>query len=207
MSKAIMVIETGIIHPKPGVRKNFKKILSNMDDIQPDYFSSIEALTQLKTKDYKAVCIFLHRKVISEEALNALDEFVQAGGGFIAIHSASASFKTVPHYFKILGGRFTHHGPITKMTLHQNKEEPLSQEIFGNIPDFTVRDELYIHEFDPTNKIVLLTEAEGKKEPQGWLRFYGQGKIFYLSPGHISNTFNHPTVQDIIQKGMRWAIQ
>jgi hypothetical protein len=78
---------------------------------------SLEVLPQLELKSFQAMALYIHHKTISASALESLDDFVRRGGGLLAIHSASASFKQEARYFQILGGRFVGHGPVEAFQL------------------------------------------------------------------------------------------
>ena len=73
---------------------------------------SIEALARVDPAGLDAVVLYYHARTISPSALEALDRFVRGGGGILAVHSATASFKGTPRYTDILGGRFTGHPPV-----------------------------------------------------------------------------------------------
>ena len=50
----------------------------------------------------------------------AFDGFVRAGGGVLAIHSATASFKGSPAYFEVLGGRFVGQGKWSDVYVYRD---------------------------------------------------------------------------------------
>ena len=78
-------------------------------------------------------------------------------------------------------------------------------EIFGSLPAFDVRDELYLHEYDPSNRIHFYVEFEGEPAPIVWTRAYDQGRIAYCALGHTGSTMHHPAVQAIVQRGLAWV--
>jgi type 1 glutamine amidotransferase len=62
-----------------------------------------------QSQGFSALVIYIHHKRISQSALTSWIVFVSDGGGILAIHSATASFKKQT-FFEILGGRFIGHG-------------------------------------------------------------------------------------------------
>ena len=164
--------------------------------------------------------LYLHDAHISDDALAALDTFVNEGGGLIAVHSAAASFKEQPGYSAILGGRFLHHGPIGRYSIRQTRSagdfagggatpEAAAHTLAPSLPaiePFTVRDELYIHEYDPDNFVHFVTDTEDGPEPVAWSRLHGKGRVFYLAPGHRTETLRHPAIRNILRHGIRWAL-
>ena len=123
MGKKVMVISSGIVHPYWWARKRFHQILYGIDDIEYVFTSSVESLKDLICARYDAVTLYFHKQKITSEALQAIDDFVNNGGGLLAIHSASASFKRYSRYFDILGGRFTSHGKVEEYTAYANYGE------------------------------------------------------------------------------------
>jgi hypothetical protein len=116
VKKRILVISDGIVHPSIMARRNFKNFLRGMDGLECVYSSSIEALRTLSDGAFGAVAVYLHRRAISDEALRALEDFVRGGGGFLAVHSASAPFKDARPLVR--GARRALHRPRNNRALH-----------------------------------------------------------------------------------------
>ncbi len=202
MEKKVLIVSAGIFHPTISARRLFKKVLNSIDGIKFIATSSIEDLGALKGGGYDAVCLYFHRKHISNDALEALKNFVSSGGGLFAIHSASASFKETPDYFDILGGRFVSHGKISEFTVNQVDS---TSKIFKGIGPFTVRDELYIHEYDKDVVVHFNTKVDGSTEPVLWTKEQGKGRICYFSLGHVGSIFKVKEVREIIERGVKWV--
>jgi len=163
---------------------------------------SIEDLPRLDLADVSAIVLYFHRKTISEQALKALDFFVTQGGGVLAVHSASASFKQNPGYFKILGGRFTGHGRVTPFEVRPvlSPNEP-----FAGIGSFNIRDEIYLHEVQPDISVHFETSYQGTSVPVVWTYRYGAGRICYAMPGHGVGGIKNPIYQEILARGLGWV--
>ena len=119
MTKRVLAVSAGLVHPTLSARKKFRRIIENASDIQAAWTSGVTDLAALGGGGYDGAIVYLHRQTINDEALDALDRFVAGGGGLLAVHSASASFKQVPRYFEILGGRFITHGKIEPYTVRR----------------------------------------------------------------------------------------
>jgi type 1 glutamine amidotransferase len=200
MMKSILLITDGIFHPPFLARKALQKTLVELDGYEFEHVHSMEKLPS-NLQDFSAIVIYLHHKEISERALAQLDDFVSSGGGILGIHSATAAFKEQLHYFEILGGRFIGHGPVAPFDV---KPVPES-EIFGGIPAFTVKDELYIHELQPGIMPHFTATHEGKEIPIVWTYQYGNGRVCYAVPGHRTETMRDKTYQEILQRGLTWV--
>lgn len=198
--KKVLLVTDGIFHPPFLARINLHKTLAELDSFEFQHIRSMEKLPGY-LKDFSAIVIFLHHKKISNRALAQLDDFVSNGGGILGIHSATAAYKEQLHYFEILGGRFVGHGTVAPFTI---KPVPES-DIFADIPAFTVKDELYIHELQPGITPHFTTTHEGQEIPVVWTYRYGQGRVCYAVPGHRTETMQNETYQKILQRGLIWV--
>jgi type 1 glutamine amidotransferase len=197
----VLLITDGLFHPPLFGRIAVHQALKQLDGYA---FSHIHSLEQLPahSNELDAMVLYFHHKSISERALAALDEFVSNGGGLLGIHSATASFKQTPHYFEILGGRFTGHGTVEpiEVKLAATLDEP-----FRDLPGFTIRDELYIHEVQPEVKIHFEAMQGGAPVPVVWTYRYGKGKVCYAVPGHLSATMRNPVYQEVLKRSLAWV--
>jgi type 1 glutamine amidotransferase len=146
--------------------------------------------------------LYVHHDTLSSAALNCLDDYLEGGGGLLALHSASASYKDELRFYEILGGQFVNHGPVEEFVVQASAPE---DEIFCSIPAFTVRDELYRHEYDPANRIHFHTVVGGEREPVVWTRQWGQGRVCYCALGHVEGAVRHPQTRQILHQGLAWA--
>ncbi len=132
-----------------------------------------------------------------------LDEYVKNGGGILGIHSATASFKLNPaNYFDILGGRFIGHGKVEAFEVKNQ-----NSEVFRGIPNFEVRDELYLHELNNKIEVHFTTRHEGEDVPVVWTHLHGKGKVCYCGPGHTSGSMKNKNYQRILQRGLEWVTE
>jgi uncharacterized protein len=163
------------------------------------HVSSLEKLpSNLET--FSALVLHFHHKTISDRALKKLDMFVKNGGGILAIHAATASFKETLPYFEILGGRFIGHGPVEGFDVTKVRDD-----IFGGIDNFIVKDELYIHESQPDIEVHFTAKHAGKDIPVVWTYQYGKGKVCYAVPGHTTKTMQNKTYQQVLKRGLEWV--
>lgn len=202
MRHLVLLVSDGIFHPPLAGRFWLQWGLAALPGYSFRRVASLEALPEQPLPGVQALVLYFHHKRLSPHGLETLENFVRQGGGLLAIHSASASFKEEERYYAILGGRFDHHGPVQDF---QVRPAPGIDEIFGRVPPFTVHDELYRHAFDPANRIHFYTEIDGQQEPVVWTRSYGRGRVCYCSLGHCSATLRITQVQRILQHGLVWA--
>jgi type 1 glutamine amidotransferase len=202
MATKVLFVSAGIVHPPLLARIWLGRLFSGLEGFQVLESRSIEALRQMDPSSLHCLVLYMHQKSISKAALEILDAYVSDGGGVLGIHSATASFKKSTAYFKILGGRFTGHGPIERFEIRPCQDQ---DEIFGTIPPFAVKDELYIHELEPDIRVHFVTERAGEEIPMVWTRRHGQGRVCYVEPGHRTASLRHPALQEILKRGLIWA--
>ncbi len=201
MKSNILVISAGIVHPSLLARYYFRKLLQEQSEISFTFTSTVEELTSLNKTDFDSVVLYFHRSNISTNALDALDNFVSQGGGLLAVHSPSASFKQHDRYFDILGGRFVSHGKIGPFSV---QPEESASEVFPGLKPFSVVDELYIHDYQDDVTIHCATDNLGSKEPVVWTKKHGKGKVSYCSLGHCAGVMKIPEVKQIIHQCLTW---
>ena len=207
MTHNVLLVLDGLVHPTLAGRLWLEHRLRSLPGYAFRRASSLEALTRNSPEQVDALVLYYHHKTISAPALAAFESYVRAGGGVVAVHSASASFKSTPRYFEILGGRFVKHGPIEEFELR-----PVNSDSTGGsdgaagpcmdgIPAFSIRDELYRHEYDPRVAVHFTTGGE----PFAWSHRVGAGRLFYLAAGHTLSAVANLHVQEILRRGLAWA--
>jgi type 1 glutamine amidotransferase len=197
--KKVLLVTDGFIHPPFLARQALHQTLAELDSFVFRHVRSMEKLPN-DLGGYSALVIYIHHKKISDGALEKLDGFVSNGGGILGVHSATASFKDQKHYFEILGGSFIGHGKVEEIRVENSKSE-----IFGDIGDFVIKDELYIHELQPGITPHFTATHEGQEVPIVWTYQYSTGKVCYVLPGHTTRSLKHPSVQEILRSGLGWV--
>ena len=203
MKKRILVVSVGFLHPSIPARRELNKILKDLRGIDLTTTSDIEDISLLSYGEFDGVILYFHGKKISGRALDSLDSFVTGGGGILALHSASASFKKSSRYFDILGGRFTSHGKIEPYTVSRSKG---ADPAFSVAEPFTITDELYIHSYDDSVKVQYATKTRGGKEPVVWTKTHRRGRVCYMSFGHVSKVLKNDSVRRIIIDGLSFIL-
>jgi type 1 glutamine amidotransferase len=198
----ILLVSAGLVHPSLLARFWLRRALAALPGIRFRRAASLEALPGLPPGAFRAIVFYAHHAAISPAALECLDGFLQAGGGLLAVHSASASFKEESRYHDILGGRFVDHGPVEEFVVQPAAP---NDEVFDGISAFSVRDELYRHEYDAANRIHFYTQVGDKREPVVWTRRRGQGRVCYCALGHTVSVMRQPPVHQVLQRGLAWV--
>jgi uncharacterized protein len=198
-TKKVLLVTDGIFHPPLWGQIILLRFLRQTDGFAVEHIHSLEKLPD-DLDQFSGLVLYYHHKTLSPAALARLDGFVKNGGGILAIHSATASFKGTLPYFDILGGRFIGHVKVEPFEVKKRRSA-----IFNGIPNFTVRDELYLHELNDKIQVHFTARHEGKDVPVVWTTLYGRGKVCYAVPGHTSGSMKNPAYQKILRRGLEWV--
>ena len=201
---SILIISDGTEHPPLQGRILLRQALDGMPGFRFQEIASLEELPENPAVRFQGLVLYFHHETISQAALERLEGFVREGGGLLAVHSASASFKQEALFFEILGGRFREHGPVEPFEVRPAEME---DQPFGGIPSFSVHDELYRHDCLPGNVTHFATVVDRFAEPMVWTRRLGQGRVCYCALGHTVESMGHPQVQEILRRGLAWACE
>jgi type 1 glutamine amidotransferase len=202
--KKVLLVSAGLVHPPYRGRSLLKHTLAAVPGYAFDEAASLADAAARPMAEYAALVLYYHHMndALSASELAAFRGFVEDGGGVLAVHSATASYKRTPAYFQILGGRFVGHGPVQPIEI---RPVATGDGVFAGIPSFIIKDELYVHELQPDIRVHFDALHEGKPEPVVWTREQGRGRVCYLCPGHRSASMEHDAVQEIVRRGLRWV--
>jgi putative membrane-bound dehydrogenase-like protein len=133
------------------------------------------------------------------DQLNALTSYIEAGGGFLPIHCASACYGGSPEFIKLVGGRFKSHGGGEFKASIVGGSHPIMQDYDG----FTAWDETYLHDGQGDDRVILEKREE---EPWTWVREQGKGRIFYTAAGHDHRVWDQKPFHDLIKRAVFWSV-
>lgn len=154
---------------------------------------------------------------ISGEQLNPLVAAVKSGVGLGGCHGGMCdSFRDQTEYHFMTGGQWVAHpgnDGVEYTVVIKDKTHPIT----AGMQDFVVRSEQYYLHTDPGNKVLATTKfpvsgVDGPHVPNGdiempvvWTKYYGQGKVFYSSLGHVASVVRQPEALELMRRGLLWA--
>lgn len=204
--KKILVLTGGMYHPFEACGHILKQSLEETGRYSVACSTDRDALTAGNLRGVDGVLVYTQGGELTAEQEAGLTGFVAAGGGFVGLHGATASWKPNDGYIAMLGGVFASHGPVCDFDVTiVDRTTPVTE----SVPDFTVTDELYILDrFDPGAVHLLATAVwEGAVQPILYNKPYGKGRVHYNALGHDERTLEMPLYRQLVIRGLDWAVR
>jgi len=179
--------------------------------------------TDKKLEQYQAVILLnTTGDIFNEEQQKVMERFIQAGKGFVGIHSASDTEYDWPWYTQLVGRMFIIHPAVQTAKLNVLDSKFPGLQAFSNGRLWT--DEWY--EFGPEkvsglNYILSVDESTynpkadwgarakgngmGKLHPIAWYHNFDGGRAFYTALGHLPTCYTDPDFLNHVYAGIVWA--
>ena len=161
------------------------------------------------------VVVFLNTTgdVLGDAQQAAFERYIQAGGGFVGVHSATDTEYGWAWYGGLVGTYFASHPAIQQATVRiEDADHPSTR----CLTDPWIRtDEWYDFQGQPSGVTVLATVDEstyqggmmGAPHPIAWFHPYDGGRAWYTAMGHTSESYADPAFLDHLAGGILWAAQ
>jgi len=186
--------------------------------LEVDVFQDLAALSRKDLTPYAAV--LLHFKnydpaVPGRQAFDALNDYVDEGGGLLLAHFACGAFEEFKGDFEALAGRVwfgeqpppgrAQHDRYGEFTVHiTDTAHPVTREL----SDFTTSDELYTC-LEGESPVEVLAEAvsnrDGKRYPLAFALQRGKGRVFHCVLGHDPAALSVDGVGQLYRRAAAWA--
>ncbi len=193
-------------HDAPARQVQITEYLLNRG-IEAQYTDRLADLESDTLHRYDAWIMYDNRSGLTQKQEDSIVEFVENGGGFVPIHSASACFPESDAYSSLVGGRFESHGYGEMSTTFEQPDHP----ILSNLSPIVSQDETYRHT-NLNDDINVLAHGDfpdyGENEdpePWSWTRTQGDGRIFYTAWGHGRGTWEKDGFKKLIENALRWV--
>lgn len=143
---------------------------------------------------------FTYLEGLSDSDSAALADWVRAGGGLLALHSATTIRESNTELQRLFGGRFLDHPPRYPITVY-----PLAipHPMTDGVGAFTVFDELYTQEYGDVD-VHMVTFDRGTAYPMAWTRSEGAGRVAHISPGHDESVWLNPDYRRLLRQTVSW---
>jgi type 1 glutamine amidotransferase len=156
---------------------------------------------------------------LTDQQRDAFKGYIEHGGGFVGLHSASGSERSWPYFASVLGGRFVEHPPQQVLTVEVlDQTSPFTKGLAAQVQH---KDECYfftlmnpdIHPLLGVRRSTLINTEKMKLDlksypemlPVAWYHTFDGGREFYLALGHNKEDYDDPMILNLIRRGIRWA--
>jgi uncharacterized protein len=139
----------------------------------------------------------------------AIADFVNRGGGFIGVHSASDTLYEWPDYGRLVGAYFKEH-PWTQdgAVLVEDRDDPSTAGLGAS---FRLFDEFYTFRVNPRPTVHVLLALDPNSVgatgdfPLAWSQTIGAGRSYYNALGHFQSTWTDARFQRQMLGAIRWV--
>jgi type 1 glutamine amidotransferase len=146
----------------------------------------------------------------------AFMRYVQAGGGFVGVHSVTGSERKWEWFKRLVGGTFVRHAKQQKFKqVVIDKMHPATASVPAGWEN---NDECYyVNTINPDLHVVMahdLTTVDDKEKPlwfgqsypSAWCHSWDGGRQFYTALGHDGSMYNDPVFRAHILGGLQWVV-
>lgn len=160
------------------------------------------------------VVVFLNTtgNVLNRSQEAAFERYIQAGGSFLGIHSASDTEYDWPWYGNLVGAYFQNHSEI--QTARIVKPDSIQDALVDGIPKgWSIEEEWYNFipgSVSPKTQKLLFVDASsynGSKNnphPIAWKQEFDGGKSVYVAIGHKEETYKNIHFLRLISNAIDW---
>lgn len=203
----------------PFSRERIEDLAEDNNWLRVTTSDDVSELTPEKLKDLDAV-IFFTTGALPAPVREAVIAFVEGGGGFIGVHSATDTWNESSDWAKFIGGTFDSHPwndrvPLIITAVDHPIMKPYADSV-QNVPGqprrFFYTDEIYqFKNLAPDINVLLSLDPKadkaepGRPYPLAWTREQGKGRIFYIALGHRDTVWKDQRFTDTLVAGLRWV--
>jgi cytochrome c len=153
--------------------------------------------------------------VLDPSQQDAFERYIQAGGGWVGVHSATDTEYDWPWYGRLAGAWFQSHPQnpnVRKGTFRVLDRTHVSTK--GLPAAWPREDEFYNYKYINPDIHVLVEIDEttyqggtnGPHHPMSWYHEYDGGRAWYTNMGHTDETYAEPLFLKHLLGGIRWAM-
>ena len=187
--------------------------LGQQNEFLVDTTEDAAYFTEDSLKNYSAV-IFLNTTmdVLNNQQEADFERYIQAGGGFVGVHSATDTEYDWGWYGRLVGGYFASHPKVQPANIKVSDQK---HESTKHLPaDWKRTDEWYnFKKLNPDVKVLMSLDEKtyeggknGDNHPISWYHEYDGGRAFYTGLGHTKETYAEENYLKHLLGGIKYAI-
>lgn len=186
----------------------------------PSFFSGKEL------RKYNVVVFLLTtgNNLLSDKQKHAFQQYIEQGGGFVGVHTATDTEYKWPWFETLIGAHFSGHPPVHPGTLViEDRNHPATQCFESGSVQWT--DEFYSFDRNPRkdSQVKVLVSIDEKSynideniwfkdvdivmgdHPLVWCRSMGRGRSFQTALGHTAEIYDNQTFRKHLAGAIEWA--
>jgi uncharacterized protein len=206
-------------HQPKQVAEVFEKVLKE-DGVAVEVSDTLDAFKdEAKLMGLDLIIPIWTMGTITNEQANPVFNAVKSGVGMAGCHGGMCdAFRANTEWQFMTGGQWVAHPGNDAVKYTVEIKDPNHPATRG-IKSFPVASEQYYMHVDPAVKVLATTKfpspgADGPHVPNGtfdmpvvWTKFYGKGRVFYNSLGHLASTIAAEPCLTIMRRGFAWAAE
>jgi len=191
-------------------------IVTNANDFSPDMLKQYPVVLLVKSDEVSQTD---KQPWKTETVQQAFVNYVEGGGGLIAVHSATVCGQNTQALDQLIGCRFLGHPNACPVTVQPVKNHPVTE----GVEMFCETDEHYRIDITASDADVLIAsysppqgeESKLEEDPyhnthaaicaSGYVRTQGAGRVCVLTSGHLLPVWLNPQFQKILANAMHWC--
>src|ERR1051326_3197915 len=183
------------------------------NNFEVDTTEDASYFTEENLKKYAAI-VFLNDtgEVLNNQQEIAMERFIQAGGGFVGIHSATDTEYDWIWYANMIGAQFASHPAIQPAKIQVVDRTNIATQHLPEVWNRT--DEWYnFKRLSKEVKVLLKIDEKsyqggtlGDEHPMAWYHDYDGGRAFYTELGHVEESYSDSLYLKHILGGIKYAI-
>ncbi len=141
------------------------------------------------------------------------ERYIQAGGGYVGIHSASGTERDWEWYGELVGAFFLSHPPVQELEVEV--DDQVHPSTAGLPQEWTRTEEPYDFVTNPRGDVHVLAgydstsydgDVMGADHPISWCQNFDGGRSWYTGMGHAPSAFtDEPLFVQHLLGGIQWA--
>lgn len=174
------------------------------------------AFNERNLRRYRAV-VFLSTTgdVLNPTQESIFERYIQSGGGYVGIHSATDTEYEWPWYGRLAGAYFNGHPGNPNVRKGAFRVLDATHGSTQGLPARWEReDEFYnFKQIDPTIRVLVDIDetsyeggTNGANHPMSWYHDFDGGRAWYTNMGHTESTFTEPLFLQHLLGGIRYAM-
>lgn len=164
-------------------------------------------------KRYDVVVLYDMEKDAPDAQRRNLMDFVQSGGGVVALHHALASMPQWKEFHDLIGGKYLDASeagrpPSTyqhdvRVRIHvADRTHPVTRLL----DDFEIEDEVYGGLWvSPDAHVLLTTDHPASTKAIAWVAANANARVVTIQPGHGEPAFADASYRRLVIQAIRWA--